>query len=104
MELRGQENHRAGAKLWSEGVQPEVVKLLGEDSERSSCRLFLADVEIKLRVGIEGFRLRIALKRRQTRNGTPFVTVLDGFGERNPILHNRPGECDPGRDRSNAHN
>jgi hypothetical protein len=69
------------ACLWS--VQPEVVKLLGEDSKRCSCRLLLADVEVKLRVGVEGFRLRIALKRWQTRNRAPFVAVLDGFCERN---------------------
>src|SRR5215470_17681585 len=51
------------AFLGSKSVQAVVFKFLWEHGERSRCRLMLADIDVKLRVGIELFRLSVALKR-----------------------------------------
>src|SRR5215468_5762531 len=90
--------------LGREGVQPVIAEFLWKDHEGCSGCLLLTDVEIELRIGIEGLGLGVALKGRQTRYRTPVVAVLEGLCECNPILHDGPGECHSGRYRSNAHN
>src|SRR5215831_189664 len=64
------------ALLGSKSVQTVVLKFLWEHCERSRCRLMLADIDVKLRVGIELFRLGIALKRRQAKYRIALVAIL----------------------------
>src|SRR5215469_10575530 len=92
-----------GTWLRSESVQTVVVKLLRKNRERCRGSLLLADINVKLSVGVEVFRAVITLKRGQTINGISLVAVLERFSERNSILHNRARQSDPGRDCGKAH-
>src|SRR5215468_5902971 len=64
------------ALLGSKSVQAVVFKFLREHCKRSRCCLMLADIDVKLRVGIKLFRLGIALQRRQAKYRIALVAIL----------------------------
>ena len=81
-----------GRRLGSEGIQPEIIQLLGIKRESRCHRLPRIQVHVRLGEPGQPFELHVSIERRKAVDRRSNKSILERFGEGNLILDDGAGK------------